>query len=653
METGGLMNTLGKRGKRVTSTYAEVYYDDDYCDYQKPLTELKGDVYKVPSKEKYANDELWKSPSDLLIGILELLPPFTSKITRGITHQGILGIGDDVLQAEQAKFYARVKQLVYDNNAAWEFILDYEKKKINDRVKKIYDKIFSIKSKIMIDECYAFYENSLKELEEHLKSEIKPVLISTHSNIISDLNPKIRFQLEREKNILETILKKRYQCEVDKITLYYQLLLKNEKNRINKFINQALHERNDALQAFVRQVDQENITSTMYVMCTERKKCRMNKFILDNYQTAEISEKLKIIKDKQAIIDDFKSKDVKICCINKDWEEKIRKVLQLFLKFISFSLKLLPEQTTFLLDLERMVVLQLNELQKLPPKAPTILVEENIFKFEKVEPSQVPCDKEPFVIVGDTADSIPTSYGSTETIPSHVDLHYVRLDRQFIYAKCHKFEEVKAFLKSKTCECRAPREKDENAFEEKPFQPPFDAQNTTKTTEPSELSSESSFQRILIDDYKRSDQCPASQCQDWIKKLPFPNLDNYLNYTEENLNRLKIIIGKLEEKIVIPELISAKDIVFKEVPYSKTKELNKNVETQYSSQEELDINVECDCCADDSNTKYSNTKIQATEKTQKFVNEIIAKRQISLRILIKDHPSLLKLFTDESFDFCL
>lgn len=40
---------------------------------------------------KGPGDDLWLSPSDLLIGKVKLKPPLTSKHIKALTHEGILG----------------------------------------------------------------------------------------------------------------------------------------------------------------------------------------------------------------------------------------------------------------------------------------------------------------------------------------------------------------------------------------------------------------------------------------------------------------------------------------------------------------------------------------------------------------------------------
>lgn len=62
---------------------ANVYFEE--CpDALKPLVGLE------PPLEG-AGDDLWTSPSDLLIGKVCLKPPFTSKHMKALTHNGILG----------------------------------------------------------------------------------------------------------------------------------------------------------------------------------------------------------------------------------------------------------------------------------------------------------------------------------------------------------------------------------------------------------------------------------------------------------------------------------------------------------------------------------------------------------------------------------
>lgn len=639
---------------RVSSIYADIYWDDLYCNENKEKNDVKPNKLILQPQLNSGNQtDSWKSPSDKLIGIIDLTPPFTSKITRGKTHEGILRIGEDIVENERAIFLRHVTNLIYENDAAWNFILKHEKSLITRKVDDVYKKIFLTKVKIMSQEMNKFYESTLQEIEDHLRLEIQNVLISAHAAIISDLNTKIKEKVTKEKQVVEDVLKKRYEIEVQLIAKYYDMLMNHELHRINSLINSEIFERNDALKAFYKQIEAENMTSTMYVMSTERKKCKIKRFIVDNYHNAEIKEKLQKIKERQDLINAFKENEVNISDINKEWEEKVKKILRLFLKFISFALKLLPEQITFLLDVEKMVVLQLNEIQKIPSNIPcSILIDDlelkNVFKFDESVSNEIPCAKTPFVVVGDVSEPIPMIYGSRETLPSDIDLPIIRLQRQYVYAKCHKYEEVKGLLRSQICKCRDIPIKDPSTITL--------SSNTSKTTSveaSTSMNSESSNEPWFVDDMRRFEECPGRLCSNWSKRISFPYLNSYLDFTKENFKRVQTIIGSrhMEESKV--NLTNFKDIAHKPLPFGSTGEVWRHIETQYSRQDNIYTpNVACSC-VEARIVPQIETQNNLNKVTKNHVDEILSKRKISLRRIIQQNPKLLKMFTDESFEFVL
>ncbi|XP_063374719.1 uncharacterized protein LOC134662429 [Cydia amplana] len=665
-----IIDTL-EGGERVTSTYAENYFDDEYSPCQNRSGSsglLSTDSEKRENIDKSNAGlnrlrENWVSPSDLLIGIIELTPPFTSKITRGITHEGIISIGNGILTKERQKFETELRRLLRDNDASWNHILLHEKQQVKLKVRSFFKKIFEEKSNIMTSEIEYFYEKCLQELENHLRSEIQHVLVSAHANIISDLNVEINKRLKKERCILEQVLEKQYRSEINKITKYYKLISDYEFNRNSKLISKALHERNDALNVFYKQIEAETVASTMYVMSMERKKCKIKQFLLENYQNSEIKERLGKMQAKQEIIDSYKKRERFIADINFEWKEKIKKIVQLFLKFISFSLKLLPEQTTFLLDLEKMFVLQLNEIQKHPQAAPQILVEveNNLADILHFDEANVTCDKEPFQVVGDTSESIPTPYGSRETLPSHVELPTITvlLEKRFVYAKCNKFDEIKALLES----CKCLKEKACTCFGNKEEKTPSNPSVYKSASISGELDqgsqsikSESSIELMQLDDFKRMQDCPFKHCRDWTKQMTL-DVSNFVEFSEENFksvqNRFTFPLKEAER----PKLMSAKEIAHRKLPFVEGIKQGPNYHdavTQCSSDEDMPfIEIEkdlpeCTCVKKHSCQQLKDYKEK--ESRSKLINEIMVKRRISMQRLLFSNPSLLKMFTDESFD---
>ncbi|KAJ2950691.1 hypothetical protein O0L34_g8951 [Tuta absoluta] len=650
MDEHNRIHSLHDGGERNTSNYAEIYFDDEYRDYKpKQIDKNVNHTATISKKGGNLARDVWISPSDLMIGKVDLNPPFTSRITRGITHDGILKIGEAVLQKERAKFLKRLAELLAANDAAWFHIQEEEKKVVTEKVKAIYAQIFTRKSSAMQQELSDFYENTLRELEEHLRTEVRTILMSTHCNMISDLNTAIKEKLEREKITLEKELRKRYDSEVRKMNKYYNLLLHNEKDRSHQLVNQAIANRNEALRSFCKQVETEATTSTMYVMCTERKKCKMRKFLLEQFHDHETEEKLKVLKEKKDILEEFRRNKKNILDINKDWEEKVKKILQLFLKFISFSLKLLPEQTTFLLDLEKLVVLQLNEIQKYPEHPASILINDdyvkNLFEFQEPEKPDFVCDDEgPFVVVGDMAPSVSTEYGSQESVPLNKELPYFRLNRQFIYAKCQKIQEVRDLLHP--CKCH----------EQQPLYPPEKDSSSSKLEETilsPETPPESSNELFLVDDIERLHHCPSRNCQDYVNRFTFPDLNEYLDFSQKKFMRVQAILGKPAKLQLAPDVIDPKKIVYRELPFSSTKETHRNEETQYSSVEDITIPEDPACtCFEPPLKENKLPPVESKEKLrEKKIEEILVKRKESLKRIMHENPNLMKLFSEESYDF--
>ncbi|XP_026326923.1 uncharacterized protein LOC113235451 [Hyposmocoma kahamanoa] len=657
-----IISILGEQhDKRVISCYNETYLDDDYCDYDH---QKEHETYlvkpKVPEKERPTGEQ-WRSPSDVMLeDWIALKPPFTSRITRGTAHEGILKIGEGVIEVEHNKFLQYVASSLAESDSAWAHIQEQEKTLIIKKVKDIYDKIFLMKAKTMQCEVSKFLEDSLQEIEDHMRDEVKTVIMSTHCKILNDLNTEIRTNLKKEKCNLEKILQKKYDEEINKIKHYYKLLLHNEKYRCNRMINQGLSDQNDAIKAFHKMMEAGNNTSTMYVMCMEGKKCRIRKFFVENFYSKEVKEKLRKIEEKQQILNEFKERKKTILDLNKEWEEKVKKILCLFLKFISFSLKLLPEQTTFLLDLEKLVVLQLNEIQKNPEMAPSMLVNEddiiNLLKFHENIEEQETCEGGPFVIEGDLTPSILTPYGSQETIPSKVDLPSFRVQRQFIYAKCQKLEEVRKFLESQRCKCHDPDFYNikTTLIATSTSHSTSDSLKTHSSTPTLQPSTESSFESYLIPDVRRLHECPVRGCKGFKERLSFPNLASYLDFDEVNYTRVKTILGDMPKMETPPESIRATDMArHKDLPFKATKTFTVNVETQYSSQDSIQLetlDLECPCLsqyADSSKLKFGVVDNKTAVDT---LTETLFKRKASLQRLVHDYPRLLEMFfTDESF----
>lgn len=618
----------------IGSTYADLYIN--YCsnDNESKVGHNSNKENATATLENVIEDN-WKSPSDLLIGIIELKPPLTSKVTKSKTHDGILEIGDDVLQAEYQEFLNDLRKLLDENDNCWKFILKNEKEEIYKKVKAKYKDVFEAKSKVMTKEMTKFYENSLQKLEEHIKIEVCNVLISLHASMISVLNSQIKLKLQKEKRKLDIVLNAKYEEEVKKIEKYYSLLLNNEYERKESIINFAINERNHAISIFYEQILRERLTSTMYIMCTERKKCKIQKMLVEKIQNKEIIDIVEKIKAKLDMLRILKQKEFKISELNEEWEEKIKKILQIFFKFIIFALKLLPEQADFLLEFEKMVHLQLRDVMNSSLSKSSILLEENnLLTFYNMDlgPSFSTCDKQPFILDGDLSDTPRRIYGSRESLPSDVDLPLIRLQRQFFYAKCHGFESIKKYLQSQQCKCQTLLK----------TQSPISI-STVESESIETNKSQSSDELFIFRDFHRLVDCPDRKCNNVLRRFSFPYLNSYLDYTEGNFNRVKTILGDSSKNQPKTIPLNAIDIALADLPFSDIEKLHHNIGTQYSSEEDLRLDYTCPCIQDVCYKKSNNG--DENNSSSLSMEDILIARNKMMNEIAGKYPELMKILT--------
>lgn len=669
-------------GDILSCTYADTYFNDDddiFVRSQKANTKEKT-IIETLRKQGNPFADLWHSPSDILEDLVELEPPYTSRIVKGKSHEGISEIGKEVLRIERSRFDHFVDKLKKEDDAAWTCIKNHEQEIVKKKVKDVYDKILSKKNRTMQNEISNYFEQSLEELEAHLKSEVETVSIKINTAIATDLNREIQKRLKEYKSNLNKILKQKFEIEINKLKTYYKLLLHNEQYKTNMAINKALHDRNDALSAFYKMMETNKITSTMYVMCMERKKCKVRQLLLENYHNEQLTETLKILRKKQELLESCPRQSVSE--LNLKWQEQLKKIIQLFLKFISFSLKLLPEQTTFLLDLEKIVILQLNEIQKNPVTTSSVLIDSaevnNVFKFVNCEKDENVCEGKPFAV--ETVSSPENNkHTSRDTLSTNRDLPFVRVQRQFIYAKCQKVEEVRKLLDSQRCKCKegfiySPKPSATTVSPpETPLPLPTSPSSTIMTScipyfdsslssneisNDSKSASESSrldedYERFtiestsnkncgetssnetyVIDNIQRLQDCPGKNCKQKNWDLSFPN-----DFDEDNYRRVNTMYDERPSYKSKSRLkpLSSKNILSDALPFSVTA-FHSNVGVQCSTvdftSDTAPVQKQCPCSC-------GNSRI--TSETD--IDILLNRRRISILRLIQEHPNLLQILS--------
>ncbi|XP_018573237.1 uncharacterized protein LOC108912488 [Anoplophora glabripennis] len=344
--------TLSEAKSNLGSCLAQILFDQ--CD-----AALKEDFGLTPLKG--TGDELWLSPSDLLIGKLALTPPFTGKHIQALTHQGILKIGEEIekkfwneTKMREENYFELRKRHIVDQ---FEEIFRIETKNIETRERLSYQN----QIQKMLEEFNEILLEELNNLEKKLKREREASLRNQRISIntewelkfkeatnttVQKMTVKFLDELDRQKSVMIN----NFKLDLQKAYLQKGYDINMEKTKCKESIKQLRHN-----------LECKNIANMMYVLCMERRKCCTEKEKVEQYYVKEIKKLNKLISDKDHRIKTLTEETNKQIMEVNLRETCLLEIIRQFQKFINFALRAAPTQAEFLLSIEKMMAFELTK----------------------------------------------------------------------------------------------------------------------------------------------------------------------------------------------------------------------------------------------------------------------------------------------------
>ncbi|KAF5278480.1 hypothetical protein FQA39_LY05969 [Lamprigera yunnana] len=311
-----------------------------------------------------AGDELWKSPSDLLIGRVCLKPPLTKTCMKALTHQGILSIGYDIEQRVEAQFERAKKRALDEERAALLAAAELLKREAVEEAIALEKSKCDKEKEQMVEEFTLQLEMELRELEVKLRKEFEKVLRRQKRDLDEMWLDKVKAAVEETISTLTADFLKELSEQQERLYKMFQLELKKEKVKHQFDLQEVRKSCQESFTQLKHQLQCKNVASIMYVLCAEREKCRVERMNVEKCYRAQIESLKNTLNDKDAKIADLKwNSGAKVDEMQslRSREEFLKEVLIQFQKFINFALRSCPTQAEFLLDTEKLLLFQLTE----------------------------------------------------------------------------------------------------------------------------------------------------------------------------------------------------------------------------------------------------------------------------------------------------
>ncbi|KAJ8715761.1 hypothetical protein PYW07_010243 [Mythimna separata] len=195
----------------------------------------------------------------------------------------------------------------------------------------------------------------------------------------------------------------------------FDFILLNEQIRASYMLREAHRERQEKIHALQTQLQCKNLAALMYVMCTERRRSRMEKLKIIEEYTKYINELHGILKRGQELIL-YLSRGYKTAArVDHEWRGKMKKIICEFMAFIYHYAGGDPETNQYLLDLPKLMKTETTtEID--PEEDPCDCSDDDEVIYYEPPPDpreekpwwdDLDSDDHPFVMYGDMADFKP------------------------------------------------------------------------------------------------------------------------------------------------------------------------------------------------------------------------------------------------------
>ncbi|KAH0809511.1 hypothetical protein GEV33_013280 [Tenebrio molitor] len=185
-------------------------------------------------------DELWVSPSDLLIGKVALTPPLTQKHIQALTHQGILEIGAEIEQKFLNEMRIEKEKAVQEREDYLLKMFEVQKDKLVAEAREEEQSRYAQE----MDEMRLYFENKISQLLWECYEQVQQLEEQMQIEIDS-LN--VLWQARLEEEIQDTVEKITEEF-LEKLRLQEQVLVSIFTKQINENVEKYLETERSSLE---------------------------------------------------------------------------------------------------------------------------------------------------------------------------------------------------------------------------------------------------------------------------------------------------------------------------------------------------------------------------------------------------------------------
>ncbi|CAG5029874.1 unnamed protein product [Parnassius apollo] len=499
----------------------------------------------------------WYVPPDDLLKGRSVLKPLKKEFLSKLGFNGIDFFGDTIIEHHLKSQEVEKRKALLESDVNWKSAIEQICEKQNKELSKKAAQRNTNKIKDAFHEFTVLYTSSINRIESLLLDasvkEIERVRNEVHSKMLTNYKTLVKQQA--------TMLYDRYTKNLHnkKIELKEQFICNVEKLRteLGNKIHDINVEKHIAIEKLRKLLECQNLACQIYVALKEKEGCEK----LKNQSKHEHYKVVKMLTEEIARnnieIEVAKEKEKEREKLNWVWKAKICQVVKKFQEFIAYTLKTIPEQADFFLNVEKLLLLQLGAAVDNPSV-------ESLFEPEREKIREPVSEPRPFFLFCDEGlkPSINSEICSKQSISSTAQLPVIVVNKRCIYAACDNLEQfadkVEQVLNSEQIEVQA-LEDDHDYTYDIPVK-------CTPSHQLLELKDQSSMMQILQKEMINTKNVPIECC--CFCKLPHCFSNHIIQQEATGSTKIE----QRSDNILLPEITSESKELSKEQILEHTRE---------------------------------------------------------------------------------
>ncbi|KAM3956710.1 uncharacterized protein ACR2FA_009364 [Aphomia sociella] len=377
----------------------------------------------------------WYVPPEELLKGRAVLKPIKKEFLSKLGCDSIGFFGEKLIENHKKNMAEEKTNVVLENDINWKKIIESSCQNQWEVCSKEAANQNTLKIQQAFHEFTTMYRTSFSKIELLLyDASVKEI-----NRVKQEAYKKMSTHYKRLMKQQATMLYDRYndQLLTEKANLKTQFLKNIEEARslTCEKVHDIKVEKHVAIEKLRKLLECQNLACQVYVSLKEREECKKEMESSTYKHKKEIKALTEEIAMKDFEIRLAKEKESKRKEFNKIWQKKVCEVVKKFQMFVAYCLNTLPEHAEFFLNMEKLMLLQLNEAIDDPQV-------ESIFVSEQDEYSTPLPKPHPFFLFCDKGykTNIDQSLCPKHCTSSASLLPVIIVNKRYIYAACDNFD---------------------------------------------------------------------------------------------------------------------------------------------------------------------------------------------------------------------